>query len=62
MVQVSTHVIVRLGWFRLKIVEKFPVRFIKIIDEIGNGVQKALSQFVLLQCNAFGAQTNRDAT
>ena len=62
MVQVSTHVIVRLGWFRLKIVEKFLVRFIKIIDEIGNGVQKALSQFALLQCNALSAQTNRDAT
>ena len=62
MVQVSTHVIVRLGWFRLKIVEKFPRRFIKIVDEKMKWLQKALRQFALLQCNALSAQTNRDAT
>ena len=62
MVQVSTHVIVRLGWFRLKIVEKFPRSFIKIVDEKMKWLQKALWKFPLLQCNALSAQTNRDAT
>lgn len=32
------------------------------LDDIGNDLQKALSQFALLQCNALGAQTTRDAT
>jgi hypothetical protein len=32
------------------------------LDDIGNGLQKALSQFALLQCNALSAQTIRDAT
>ena len=31
------------------------------LDDIGNDLQKALSQFALLQCNALSVQTNRDA-
>jgi hypothetical protein len=44
-------------------VGNFPMKTMQAkLDDIGNGLQKALSQFALLQCNALSAQTTRDAT
>ena len=40
----------------------FPMQFMQAeLDDIGNDLQKALSQFALLQCNALSAQATCDA-